>query len=192
MGKVQHKDYRHGNAFVQAQLVECLKYLHHTRLINETPTTEQEIGLQPCRLLNSFPKRSHGLKKHRILWTIKKSHTGSAHQAPDTRPKPENPGKNSGKIKVFVSLSACTTHTTDHPNLLQSFDSLVREALIKILGATLEDKQWLQARLAVGRGGLGTVSSLSESCLEDLRSNSIIMVKKETFREKLGLNEDPF
>ena len=91
-----------------------------------------------------------------------------------------------------MSLSSCTTHTTDHPNLLQSFDSLVREALIKILGATLEDKQWLQARLAVGRGGLGTVSSLSESCLEDLRSNSIIMVKKKTFREKLGLNEDPF
>jgi len=54
-----------------------------------------------------------------------------------------------------VSLSSCTTHTTDHPNLLQSFDSLVREALIKILGAPLEDKQWLQARLAVGRGGLG-------------------------------------
>ena len=66
-GKVQHKDYRHGNAFVQAQLVECLKYLHQTRLINETPTAEQEIGLQPCQLLNSFPKRSHGLKKHRIL-----------------------------------------------------------------------------------------------------------------------------
>ena len=62
---------------------------------------------------------------------------GSAQQAPDTRPKPENPGKNSGKIKVFVSLSSCTTLTTDHPNLLQSFDSLVREALIKILGLCL-------------------------------------------------------
>ena len=54
-----------------------------------------------------------------------------------------------------MSLSSCTTLTTDHPNLLQGFDFLVREALIKILGAPLEDKQWLQARLAVGRGGLG-------------------------------------
>ena len=183
MGKVQHKDYRHGNAFVQAQLVEC-QVSPSYQIDQWNPYCWTGDGALAIQLLNSFPKRSHGLKKHRILWTIKKSHTGSAQQAPDTWPKPENPGKTSGKIKVFVSLSSCTTHTTDHPNLLQSFDSLVREALIKILGATLEDKQWLQARLAVGRGGLGTVSSLSESCLEDLRSNSIIMVKKETFEKK--------
>ena len=81
MGKVQHKDYRHGNAFVQAQLVECLKYLHHTRLINETPTAEQEIGLQPCQLLNSFPKRSHGLK-HRHSTCVK----ALAFQAPNKGP----------------------------------------------------------------------------------------------------------
>ena len=74
MGKVQHKDYRHGNAFVQAQLVECLKYLHHTRLINETPTAEQEIGLQPCQLLNSFPKRSHGLNTQNFVNNKKITH----------------------------------------------------------------------------------------------------------------------
>ena len=48
-----------------------------------------------------------------------------------------------------------TTITSDFPELLQSFDSLVREALIKIMGTPLEGKQWLQARLSAGRGGLG-------------------------------------
>ena len=46
-GKVHHKDYRHDNAFVHARLVEGLKYLHHTKLINKTLIAEQEIGLQP-------------------------------------------------------------------------------------------------------------------------------------------------
>ena len=55
--------------------------------------------------------------------------------------------------KIMFTLR--TTRASDFPDLLQSFDSVIREALIKILGTPLENKQWLQAKLAVGRGGLG-------------------------------------
>ena len=55
--------------------------------------------------------------------------------------------------KIIFSLR--TADTSDCKDILQDFDSVIREALIRILGAPMTNQQWLQARLPTGRGGLG-------------------------------------
>ena len=45
--------------------------------------------------------------------------------------------------------------TTEHTDLLQSFDSITRGALSRILGSPVTDAQWDQAKLPVSMGGLG-------------------------------------
>ena len=55
--------------------------------------------------------------------------------------------------KVMFLLRALDT--SNHEDLLNTFDSITREALSKILGSTVSDAQWLQARLPVAMGGLG-------------------------------------
>ena len=39
--------------------------------------------------------------------------------------------------------------------LLQDFDRITREALIRILGAPVDDRTWQQGKLPVSMGGLG-------------------------------------
>ena len=48
-----------------------------------------------------------------------------------------------------------TVNTASHPTFLANFDSLVREALTRILGAGIADRQWAQANLPGSMGGLG-------------------------------------
>ena len=44
---------------------------------------------------------------------------------------------------------------SDHVDLLETFDSITRGALCRILGSAVSDLQWLQARHPVAMGGLG-------------------------------------
>ena len=66
----------------------------------------------------------------------------------------------------FVLLRSCLSlpkvmfllrclDTTEHTDLLQSFDSTTRGALSRILGSPVTDTQWDQAKLPVSMGGLG-------------------------------------
>ena len=66
----------------------------------------------------------------------------------------------------FVLLRAClslpklsfvlrTTDTTDLTYMLQDFDVITRDGLARILGTTLGDRDWLQAKLPVSLGGMG-------------------------------------
>ena len=59
--------------------------------------------------------------------------------------------------KVMFSLR--TTNPLPHQDLWQEFDFIVREALCRILGATLAQQQWMQVKLAVAGGGLGLRSA---------------------------------
>ena len=45
--------------------------------------------------------------------------------------------------------------TTPHTALLQEFDQVTREALIRILGAPVGDRVWQQGKIPVSMGGLG-------------------------------------
>ena len=55
--------------------------------------------------------------------------------------------------KISFLLRAVNTSTSRH--LLQEFDRLVRGALIRILGAPVNELQWLQAKLPLSMGGMG-------------------------------------
>ena len=55
--------------------------------------------------------------------------------------------------KVMFLLRAL--NTTEHRDLLDSFDSITRGALCRILGSPVTDHQWGQAKLPVAMGGLG-------------------------------------
>ena len=70
----------------------------------------------------------------------------------------------------FVLLRCClslpkfsfvlrTTDTTDLTHLLRDFDAITRDSLARILGTTLEDKAWQQAKLPVSLGGMGLRSA---------------------------------
>ena len=59
--------------------------------------------------------------------------------------------------KIMFMLRA--VNTTDHQEQLSKFDSIIRGALSRILGATLTDDQWAQASLPVAMGGLGLRSA---------------------------------
>ena len=54
-----------------------------------------------------------------------------------------------------ISFLLRTVNTTYFATLLQQFDGLIREALIRILGAPVDDSQWLQAKLPISLGGMG-------------------------------------
>ena len=54
-----------------------------------------------------------------------------------------------------VSFLLRTVNTSYFASLLKQFDALVREALIRILGAPVDDPQWLQAKLPISLGGMG-------------------------------------
>ena len=54
-----------------------------------------------------------------------------------------------------IAYSLRTVDTTDCKDILQEFDLLIQEALIRIIGAPVSARQWLQARLPTGQGGLG-------------------------------------
>ena len=55
--------------------------------------------------------------------------------------------------KVMFLLRALDT--SEHTDLLETFDSITRGALSRILGTAVSDQQWLQAKLPVAMGGLG-------------------------------------
>ena len=66
----------------------------------------------------------------------------------------------------FVLLRCClslpkfsfvlrTTDTTDLTHLLRDFDAITRDGLARILGTTISDKAWQQAKLPVSLGGMG-------------------------------------
>ena len=55
--------------------------------------------------------------------------------------------------KVMFLLRALDT--TEHRDLLGTFDSITRGALSRILGSPVTDDQWAQAKLPVAMGGLG-------------------------------------
>ena len=48
-----------------------------------------------------------------------------------------------------------TTNTTELQHLLREFDTITRDGLARILGTTLDDKAWQQAKLPVSLGGMG-------------------------------------
>ena len=54
-----------------------------------------------------------------------------------------------------IAFQLRTVDTTPFSDILESFDSTVREALTRILGSPVNNQQWLQARLPVHIGGLG-------------------------------------
>jgi hypothetical protein len=55
--------------------------------------------------------------------------------------------------KIIFTLR--TVDTSECQDILQEFDDTIRESLIRIMGAPVTDRQWLQARLPTGQGGLG-------------------------------------
>ena len=55
--------------------------------------------------------------------------------------------------KVMFLLRALDT--SEHQDLLDTFDSITRGALCRILGSPVTDDQWAQAKLPVAVGGLG-------------------------------------
>ena len=55
--------------------------------------------------------------------------------------------------KVMFLLRALDT--TEHQDLLESFDSITRGALSRILGYPVTDNQWAQGKLPAAMGGLG-------------------------------------
>ena len=66
----------------------------------------------------------------------------------------------------FVLLRSClslpklsfvlrTTDTTDLTHILRDFDIITRDGLARILGTTLDDKAWEQAKMPVSLGGMG-------------------------------------
>lgn len=58
-----------------------------------------------------------------------------------------------GLPKVMFTLR--TVDTTDHQEVLTSFDSITRGALSRILGTPVTDSQWAQSKLPAAMGGLG-------------------------------------
>ena len=54
--------------------------------------------------------------------------------------------------KIMFNLR--TVDTTNFLPMLQEFDQITREALVRILGSPLTDQQWNQAKLPVSMGGL--------------------------------------
>ena len=52
-----------------------------------------------------------------------------------------------------------TTDPVQHQNLLQQFDSILRESLTRIIGVPVSDSQWQQAQLPVSMGGIGLRSA---------------------------------
>ena len=48
-----------------------------------------------------------------------------------------------------------TVDTTPFLPVLQDFDNITREALVRILGSSVDEQVWLQAKLPVSMGGLG-------------------------------------
>ena len=55
--------------------------------------------------------------------------------------------------KVMFNLR--TINPVPHQKLWEEFDAIIREALCRILGASLSQQQWVQATLTVAVGGLG-------------------------------------
>ena len=56
-----------------------------------------------------------------------------------------------------------TINPTPHQDLWEDFDSIIREALCRILGVSINQQQWLQATLSVAVGGLG-LRAASDHC----------------------------
>ena len=54
-----------------------------------------------------------------------------------------------------ISFLLRTVDTSYHAQLLQQFDQVTKEALIRILGAPVGDQTWQQGKLPVSMGGLG-------------------------------------
>jgi hypothetical protein len=52
-----------------------------------------------------------------------------------------------------------TSDPTDHQSLWKEFDSITREALIRIISVPVDNSQWKQAQLPVSVGGLGLRSA---------------------------------
>ena len=48
-----------------------------------------------------------------------------------------------------------TVDTTGMMPLLRRFDTVTRDGLARILGTTLDDRAWHQAKLPVSKGGMG-------------------------------------
>ena len=63
--------------------------------------------------------------------------------------------------KVMHALRSCDT--TDHTDILQRFDNIIRVAASRIMGPPLTDSQWHQAKLPVGMGGLGLMAAEDHS-----------------------------
>ena len=54
-----------------------------------------------------------------------------------------------------ISFLLRAVDTSPHTALLQEFDQVTREALIRILGAPVSDRVWQQGKIPVSMGGLG-------------------------------------
>ena len=79
--------------------------------------------------------------------------------------------------KVSYILRTCSP-SASLLQLWNSFDSMVRDSLNRILGASLNDSSWLQAQLPISRGGLGIRSTLkhcSAAFLASISSSSAIV-----------------
>ena len=63
--------------------------------------------------------------------------------------------------KVMFLLRALDT--TEHQDVLEAFDSIIRGALSRLLGTPVSDHQWSQAKLPVAMGGLGLRSAVDHA-----------------------------
>ena len=77
--------------------------------------------------------------------------------------------------------------TSNHEDLLRTFDSITRDALSKILGSTISDSQWLQARLPVAMGGLGLRAAEDHA---PIAFASSLLSSQSLVRDLLGKDDD--
>ena len=75
-------------------------------------------------------------------------------------PQLEDPHTEFALLRSCLSLPKLSfllrvVDTSGHRHLLQEFDQVTREGLIRILGTPVNDRAWKQAKLPVSMGGLG-------------------------------------
>ena len=89
--------------------------------------------------------------------------------------------------KVSYLARTCPTSPSSL-NLWESFDGLIRDSTNRILGTSLSDNSWLQAQMAVVKGGLGLRSALRHASAAFLASWSSCQALIEQLAPTLDLS----
>ena len=87
--------------------------------------------------------------------------------------------------KIMFLLRALDT--SEYVEQLQTFDSITRGALSRILGSPVSDAQWLQAKLPVPMGGLGLRSAEDHAPIAFATS---LLASKTLTQKLLGQGND--